>query len=121
MEDTTKDMLDREIESSILNLPTLENGSEERASAINDLERLYRMKTEEEEREKIPEKEKRDRRSKIFDRVITIAGIVSPFVLLGIKFVTKDRWMKMGYNFEKEGDIYTSDTFKDVRHDKDLM
>ena len=121
-----KTMLEEEIKSQIEDLESLENGSEEKASAIDDLVKLYRLKNEEEKiqlefedkRERLNEEienheqEKKLKKRQLDDAVIDRyfrVGIAAAEIILPLLFYAS--WMKKGFKFEEEG-TFTSTTFR---------
>lgn len=121
-----KTMLEEEIKSQIEDLESLENGSEEKASAIDDLVKLYRLKNEEEKiqlefedkRERLNEEienheqeerlKKRQMDEAVIDRYFRV-GIAAAEIILPLLFYAS--WMKKGFKFEEEG-TFTSTTFR---------
>lgn len=90
-------MLDEEIESRFNTIVLLPEGSEEKARATEDLERLYKIKLEEEEK---ANNRKTNLGNLILNGVGTVGGL-----LASIFFMSK------GFKFEETG-TYTSQTFK---------
>lgn len=121
-----KTMLEEEIKSQIEDLESLKNGSEEKASAIDDLVKLYRLKNEEEKiqlefedkRERLNEEienheqeeklKKRQMDETVIDRYFRV-GIAAAEIILPLLFYAS--WMKKGFKFEEEG-TFTSTTFR---------
>lgn len=126
MNEEIKKMLDEEIKEEFHNLSSLQAGSKEKATAIENLETLYRLKIDETKIE-IDLDEKRNRRGmddesaerdirlkqvqleeQVKDRYFRIgieaAGIILPLVFYAV-------WMKRGLKFEETG-TYTSTTFR---------
>lgn len=121
-----KMMLEEEIKSQIENLEYLENGSDEKASAIEDLVRLYKLKIEEEKiqlefedkRERLNEEienheqeeklKKRQLDEQIIDRYFKV-GIAAAEIMLPLLFYAS--WMRKGFKFEENG-TFTSTTFR---------
>lgn len=122
MEEKIKSLLAEEIKSSIENLSTLESGSKEKSTAIDDLIKLYKLKIEEtkseselleksdvstnrgleQELKKIQlEEQVKDR---YFRLGVEAAGIILPLVFYAT-------WMRKGFRFEETG-TYTSTTFR---------
>jgi ribonucleotide reductase alpha subunit len=124
-----KTLLDEELKVEIENLSVMENGSEAKASAVDDISKLYRLKIEElkleQEREQIAneqakleqEKARLDYERSKLDREIheqkndriwktALDGITTAATLIfyGV-------WMRKGLKFEETG-TYTSSTFK---------
>lgn len=89
------DLLDKQIKTEILKLSTLEAGSKDKTTAIDDLVKLHRLKIEEESR--------KDR----FLRIgVDVAGIILPLIFYGI-------WLRRGFKFEETG-TFTSTTFRNL-------
>lgn len=126
MNEEIKKMLDEEIKEEFHNLSSLQAGSKEKTTAIENLETLYRLKIDETKIE-IDLDEKRNRRGmddesaerdirlkqvqleeQVKDRYFRIgmeaAGIILPLVFYAV-------WMRRGLKFEETG-TYTSTTFR---------
>lgn len=126
MNEEIKKMLDEEIKEEFHNLSSLQAGSKEKSTAIENLETLYRLKIDETKIE-IDLDEKRNRRGmddesaerdirlkqvqleeQVKDRYFRIgmeaAGIILPLVFYAV-------WMRRGLKFEETG-TYTSTTFR---------
>ena len=119
MGEEIKDLLGEEIKTEIRDLSTLEPGSKEKSTAIDDLAKLYRLRIEETKNEwdfneKYDTREsdnilKKDQlEEQIKDRYFRLgleaAGIVLPMIFYAA-------WMKRGFRFEETG-TYTSTTFR---------
>lgn len=117
--DEIKDLLGEEIKTEIRDLSTLEPGSKEKSTAIDDLAKLYRLRIEETKNEwdfneKYDTREsdnilKKDQlEEQIKDRYFRLgleaAGIILPMIFYAA-------WMKRGFRFEETG-TYTSTTFR---------
>lgn len=108
-------MLEEEIKAQIENLADLKSGSDEKTQAVDDLAKLYKLSIEEkklradseekcadaQDKEKQIREQKKDRWVRIG---IAVAELVLPLAFYG-------RWMKRGFEFEKDG-AYTSTTFR---------
>lgn len=123
-----RDLLDEVIETEIRNLEYLEPGSQEKAAAVNTLATLHKLRIEEikveadaDERDARLEGEEidRERDEKLkqrqfkdgkIDRYVRLAASVAELVVPLMFYAT---WMKMGFEFEKEG-TFTSLTFKNL-------
>lgn len=119
MEEEIKSLLEEEIDTQIQELSSLQAGSKEKSSAIDDLTKLYKLKIEE-TKTKWEINEKYDNRDsdvqlkkdqlaeQVMDRYfrlgIEAAGIVLPLIFYAV-------WMKRGFKFEENG-TYTSTTFR---------
>lgn len=119
MNEEIRDLLGEEIKTEIRNLSTLEPGSKEKSTAIDDLAKLYRLRIEETKNE-LDFKEKYDAREsdkqfkkaqleeQVKDRYFRLgveaAGIILPLIFYGI-------WMRKGFKFEETG-TFTSTTFR---------
>lgn len=126
MDEKIKNLLCEEIEDEILKLSSLEAGSKEKSTAINDLATLYRLKIEETKTElEFDEKRERrfmeinqsdsdarikrsqltvDEKDRYFRLGIEVAGIILPLIFYAA-------WMKRGFRFEETG-TFTSTTFR---------
>lgn len=111
----TKNLLEREIESQIQNLSVMESGSQEKASAVEDLTKLYKLKIEETKIDKEYEEKwhnraenqvafEEDSKYKKLRLVLDAVGITAPLVFYGV-------WMSKGLKFEETG-AFTSSTFR---------
>lgn len=119
MGEEIRDLLGEEIKEEIQNLSTLEPGSKEKSTAIDDLAKLYRLRIEETKNEwdfneKYDTREsdnilKKDQlEEQIKDRYFRLgleaAGIILPMIFYAA-------WMRRGFKFEETG-TYTSTTFR---------
>lgn len=117
--DEIRDLLGEEIKEEIQNLSTLESGSKEKSTAIEDLTKLYRLRIEElkndgdlNERYYSREGEEQLKKDQLNEQVkdryfrlgVEVAGIVLPLIFYAV-------WMKRGFKFEEKG-TYTSTTFR---------
>lgn len=122
MSEEVKDLLGEEIKSEIEALYSLQSGSKEKSTAIDDLTKLYKLKIEEtktdmeliEKRDEsanrgLDQDLKRDQlteqvKDRYFRLGVEAAGIVLPLIFYAI-------WMRKGFRFEENG-TYTSTTFR---------
>lgn len=119
MGEEIKDLLGEEIKTEIRDLSTLEPGSKEKSTAIDDLAKLYRLRIEETKNEwdfneKYDAREsdnilKKDQleeqvKDRYFRLGLEAAGIILPMVFYAV-------WMRRGFRFEETG-TYTSTTFR---------
>jgi len=119
MDEEIKDLLGEEIKTEIRNLSTLEPGSKEKSTAIEDLAKLYKLRIEEtknewdfnekyESRDSDIQFKKDQLEEQVKDRYfrfgVEAAGIILPLIFYAI-------WMKRGFKFEETG-TYTSTTFR---------
>ena len=119
MNEEIRDLLGEEIKTEIRNLSTLEPGSEEKSTAIDDLAKLYRLRIEEtrnewdfnekyESRDSDIQFKKNQLEEQVKDRYFRLgveaAGIILPLIFYAV-------WMKRGFKFEETG-TYTSTTFR---------
>ena len=121
-----KDLLGEEIKTEIGHLSSLQPGSKEKTTAIDDLVKLYRLKIEETKNE-LDFKEKYDRRmmensqhdsdvalsrdqlsDQVTDRYFKV-GIAAAEIIIPLIFYAI--WMRRGFKFEETG-TYTSTTFR---------
>ncbi len=119
MNDDIRDLLEEEIKTEIRDLSTLEAGSKEKSTAIEDLAKLYRLRIEE-TRNEWDFNEKYDSRDsdiqfkkdqieeQVKDRYFRL-GVEAASIILPLMFYTV--WMKRGFRFEETG-TYTSTTFR---------
>lgn len=105
----TKDLLDDAIVTAIENLDKLEVGSEERASAVEELSKLYKLKNEETKIDKEYEEKWHERvekqvvfeeecKSKRIDWVLRTIGIGAPLIFSAYQ-------MHKVFKFEETGTI----------------
>lgn len=99
-------MLEERIATEFSKLANLEDGSQEKSSAVNDLTKLYELHLEE---VKI-EQAKDESRSKS-QTFIEIGKVVVPAVISVGGWIAYGHWFKMGLNFEREG-VIGSTTFR---------
>lgn len=124
--DNNTEMLNEEIGRRIKELVDLEAGSEEESRAIENLNKLYKLRIEEirtqnedderyarramdkdiqEQDAKVKSVEMKEHRIERFVRYgLDAAGIILPIAFYA-------SWMRKGFEFEKEG-TYTSTTFR---------
>lgn len=125
-ENNIKELLSEEIAEEIRALSTLEAGSKEKSTAIDDLTKLYKLRIEENKSEwdadekynhRVMEDEANIRddelkqtqiaeqvKDRYFRLGIAAAELMIPLMFYGI-------WMKKGFKFEETG-TYTSATFR---------
>ena len=119
MDEEIRKLLEEEIKTEIRDLSTLEPGSKEKSTAIEDLAKLYKLRIEEtknewdfsekyDAREGDKQLKKDQLEEQIKDRYFRLgveaAGIILPLIFYAI-------WMKRGFKFEETG-TYTSTTFR---------
>jgi len=119
MNEEIRDLLGEEIKEEIQNLSTLEPGSKEKSTAIEDLAKLYRLRIEELKNDgdlsekyysrECEEQLKKDQldeqiKDRYFRLGLEAAGIILPMIFYAA-------WMKRGFRFEETG-TYTSTTFR---------
>jgi hypothetical protein len=114
-----RDLLEEEIKTEIRNLSTLEAGSKEKSTAIEDLAKLYRLRIEEtrnewdfnekyESRDSDIQFKKDQLKEQVKDRYFRL-GVEAASIILPLIFYAA--WMKRGFRFEETG-TYTSTTFR---------
>ena len=103
-------LLEEEIRRNLTDLSSFAIGSEERTAAIEDLEKLYKLRLEEKNLDAEQEEKKACDAAAVLDRRIRlgvdIGAIVLPLLFYG-------RWMRKGFEFEKTG-TFTSVTFRNL-------
>ena len=119
MDEEIRKLLEEEIKTEIRDLSTLEPGSKEKSTAIEDLAKLYRLRIEEtrnewdfnekyESRDSDMQFKKNQLEEQVKDRYFRLgveaAGIILPLIFYGI-------WMRKGFKFEETG-TFTSTTFR---------
>ena len=121
MNDEIRDLLEEEIKTEIRDLSTLEPGSKEKSTAIEDLAKLYKLRIEETKNEwdfseKYDTREsdnilKKDQlEEQVKDRYFRVGLAVAE---IGIPLVFYAIWMDRGFKFEESG-AYTSSTFRNL-------
>lgn len=113
--DELREMLSEEIRSSILKLSLLEPGSKEKAMAVDDLVKMYRLKIDESKLDLEFESKKNEEALKTKQgqeetkhRYLKI-GIEAAGIILPLAFYAA--WMNKGFKFEETG-AFTSTTFR---------
>lgn len=119
MGEENRSLLEEEIKAEIKRLGSLESGSQEHATAVDSLTKLYKLKLEEDKNtyERLDKIENReiDQESKtaqmaesVKDRYfrfgMAAAELVLPLMFYGV-------WMRRGFKFEQDG-TFTSQTFR---------
>ena len=119
MSEDIRELLGEEIKKEIRNLSSLESGSKEKSTVIEDLATLYRLRIEETKNE-LDFDEKYDSRAseqqlkkdqldeQVKDRYFRL-GVEAASILLPMMFYAV--WMRRGFRFEETG-TYTSTTFR---------
>lgn len=119
MGEKIRDLLEEEIRNEIENLSSLEAGSEQHSTAVENLAKLYRLKLDEakieidgndklENRENDTEFKRIQISEGVKDRYVRI-GIATAELVLPLMFYAV--WMKRGFKFEENG-TFTSSTFR---------
>ena len=119
MDEEIRELLGEEIKTEIRNLSTLEPGSKEKSTAIEDLAKLYKLRIEETKNEwDFSEKydasegdiqlKKEQLEEQVKDRYFRL-GVEAASIILPLIFYAT--WMKRGFRFEETG-TYTSTTFR---------
>jgi hypothetical protein len=119
MDEEIRKLLEEEIKAEIRDLSTLEPGSKEKSTAIEDLAKLYKLRIEEtknewdftekyESRDSDMQFKKNQLEEQVKDRYFRLgveaAGIILPLIFYAV-------WMKRGFKFEETG-TFTSTTFR---------
>jgi len=119
MDEEIRNLLEEEIKAEIRDLSTLESGSKEKSTAIEDLAKLYRLRIEEtrnewdfsekyDARENDKQLKKDQLEEQVKDRYFRL-GVEAASIILPLVFYAA--WMKRGFKFEETG-TYTSTTFR---------
>ena len=119
MDEEIRKLLEEEIKREIRDLSTLEPGSKEKSTAIEDLAKLYRLRIEEtrnewdfnekyESRDSDMQFKKDQLEEQVKDRYFKL-GVEVASIILPLMFYAA--WMKRGFRFEETG-TYTSTTFR---------
>lgn len=114
MDDIQK-LLNEEIVRRLNELPEMQSGSKEIGVAIEDIERLFKMKVEGEEQDRETQSDLCDQHNKELENAgrakdrcirfgLDVAGLILPLIFYGV-------WMRRGFKFEEEG-TFTSTTFR---------
>lgn len=90
-----KTLLDGELAAEIENLSVMENGSEEKATAVKQIDTLYRLKLEESKNDREYTEKKK---SRWFQAGTSIVSAI-------VGALAYDKWFKDGLEFEKEGTV----------------
>lgn len=108
MDEEIKKLLDGEIKAEIQNLSNMEDGSDEKSLAVENLVKLFKVKIDASKNERDLSDKKDQFGEQIKDRYfrlgIAAAELILPLIFYGI-------WMRKGFKFEETG-TYTSTTFK---------
>ena len=108
MDEEIKKLLDGEIKAEIQNLSNMEDGSDEKSLAVENLVKLFKVKIDASKNERDLSDKKDQFGEQIKDRYfrlgIAAAELILPLIFYGI-------WMRKGFKFEETG-TYTSMTFK---------
>ena len=94
-------LLDAEIQVELENLSIMENGSEEKARAVEHLAQLYKLRAD--------ESKMRNEILVSIGKIVIDGGVVIFGTALSLK--AYDKWFDKGLQFEKEG-VVTSTIFK---------
>jgi len=119
MDEEIRKLLEEEIKAEIRDLSTLEPGSKEKSTAIEDLAKLYKLRIEEtknewdfnekyESRNSDIQFKKDQLEEQVKDRYFRF-GVEAASIILPLIFYAA--WMKRGFKFEETG-TYTSTTFR---------
>ncbi len=121
MDEEIRKLLEEEIKAEIRDLSTLEPGSKEKSTAIEDLAKLYKLRIEETKNEwdfnekyKSRDSDIQFKKDQLEEQVkdryfrfgVEVAGIILPLIFYAA-------WMKRGFKFEETG-TYTSTTFRSL-------
>lgn len=106
-------MLNETIEKEIRNLSNLENGSQEKSSAVNDLTKLYELHLESVKIEQAKNDETIRNKQGKSQMLIEIGKVVVPAVISVGGWIAYGHWFKTGLNFEREG-VIGSSTFRNL-------
>lgn len=110
MDNEIKEKLDEVLKNELDNLESLELGSEEHATAVEEVVKLYKAKTDEEEKERDAEIRKKQNRSQNWNQWVAL-GLTTA---IGIgNLVLNAYFCERGFKFEETG-TYTSQTHKNL-------
>ena len=113
--DELRELLSEEIKTAILELSSLELGSKEKAMAVDDLVKMYRLKIDESkldlefESKKNEEALKNEQGQEETKHRYLKIGIEAAGIILPLAFYAA--WMNKGFKFEETG-AFTSTTFR---------
>ena len=103
-------LLEEEIRRSLTDLKSYVIGTDERAAAIDELEKLYKLRLEEKtidaERDEAKTRDAKENLDRKIRLGVDIGAIVLPLLFYG-------RWMAKGFKFEETG-TFTSVTFRNL-------
>ena len=99
VETKAKELLEKEVESQISNLKHIQPGTEEMSEAVENVNKLYKLKLED---ERLREEAK--------DKWLKLGGDLAK---LGATLMFYGTWMRKGFKFEEAGSI-TSTTFHNL-------
>lgn len=102
MEDKVQVLLNEEIAKDIQKLSDMDNGSDKKSKAVEELTQLYKLRIEEAKIEKEQETRETTLKSQAFDRWISI-GVQVGLAIGG--WVAYDVWYRRGLRFEETGSI----------------
>lgn len=108
MGEEIKTMLEEEIRTEIENLSSMSAGSEEHTKAVDNLNKLYRLKLDEDRTSMEYLDKTHQTEENVKDRYVRI-GIAAAELVLPLMFYAV--WMRRGFKFEENG-TYTSTTFR---------
>lgn len=119
--DKNKKLLSEKIKEGFESLSSMQNGSEEKSKAVDDVTKLYKLKIEEEKTEaevqklKIEEakleaerEEKKTQQKEVFYNTLINAGVQIGLAIGG--WFAYDVWHKRGLKFEETGTITSPET-----------
>lgn len=105
MDNKINKLLDETIEKEIRSLASLENGSEQKSSAVDDLKKLYELKLEKTKIEQA-KSESMNREKQAKSQFWVQVGGIAAQVGVGIAgFIAYDIWNRRCLNFETNGVI----------------
>lgn len=90
-------MLNERIATEFSNLASLEDGSQEKSSAVTDLSKLYELHLEEVKIEQAKQAK--------WQPVIEIGKVAVPAIVSIIGLASYGRWYRVGLDYEREGVI----------------
>ena len=104
--DNSTEMLERQIETEIQGLATMDPDSDEKAKAVENLTKLHKLKIDEAKVE-LERQTKDDEKKHRFIKLGVDVGLV------GVGLVFNHYWRKKGFKFEEEG-TFTSNTLREI-------
>lgn len=98
-------MLEERIATEFSKLASLEDGSQEKSSAVTDLSKLYELHLEEVKIEQAKRDEEARKKQAKWQPVVEIGKVAVPAIVSIIGLASYGRWYRVGLDYEREGVI----------------